>query len=146
MMRDRGWPPSLHWALFVGLAAVATLGGCQKGIPRSEVHGKVTLDGKPIPQGDIRFVPVSGPAWSARIKDGNYTTAGTKGAPIGKLRVEIQAYRTPANTASGAAPATNDDAIPMEPYLPAKFNVESTMEMTIEQGEKSVEKDFELKS
>lgn len=118
--------------------------GCNQGIPRAEVHGKVTLDGKPIPNGDIRFVPTSGPVWSARIIDGNYATAGTKGVPVGKLRVEIQAFRTPTIASSPAAADTNNDAIPMEQYLPAKFNLESKLEMTIEPGTTTVEKNFDL--
>lgn len=130
----------------VVLAVALSTNGCTKGLPRAEVHGKVSFDGKPIPLGDIRFVPTSGPAWSARIKDGSYTTAGTRGAPIGQLRVEIQAYRSPARVGVGTAPTTNDDAVPMEPYLPAKFNTDSKIEMTIEPGTKTVEKDFDLKS
>ena len=119
--------------------------GCNQGIPRAEVHGKVTLDGKPIPNGNIRFVPTSGPVWSARIKDGNYATAGTKGVPVGKLRVEIQAFRTPANLrARSAADAANADGVAQEQYLPAKFNLESKMEMDIEPGASSIEKSFDL--
>ena len=115
--------------------------GCDQGIRRAEVHGKVTLDGQPIPQGDIRFVPTSGPVWSARIKDGSYTTAGTKGVPTGPLRIEIQAFRTPV---SSLPPDPESDAIPVEQYLPAKFNLESQLELTIEPGATTVEKNFEL--
>ena len=130
--------------LLVIAAIVLLTTGCSEGLPRAEVHGKVTLDGKPIPQGDIRFVPTSGPVWSAKITDGNYTTAGTKGAPVGKLRVEIQAFRTPPNFPSSLPADGSADGVPMEQYLPAKFNLESKLEMTIEPGATTVEKNFDL--
>jgi hypothetical protein len=142
LTRNRILNSCLSSAPWIAALVLLAAGCSESGIPRAEVHGKVTLDGKPIPQGDIRFVPTSGPVWSAKIKDGIYTTAGTKGVPVGQLRVEIQAFRTPPNF---TLPADGSgDGIPMEQYLPAKFNLESKLEMTIEPGASSVEKNFEL--
>jgi hypothetical protein len=131
--------PGVVW-LFI------TMLGCGGGdhIARTEVHGRVTLDGKPIPQGKIRFLLTDGPVWIATIQDGYYTTVGTKGVPIGKLQVEIQAFRTP--TGFNATPQHPDDeaAAPLEQYLPAKYNLRSELTMIIEPGSHSVEQDFEL--
>jgi hypothetical protein len=121
--------------------------GCGGGdsIERTEIHGRVTLDGKPIPQGKIRFLPNEGPVSIATIQDGHYTTTGTKGVPIGNLRIEIEAFRTPAGFDATTPQDPNDDsAPPSEQYLPAKYNLRSELTIIIEPGNRSIEKDFEL--
>jgi hypothetical protein len=127
------------------LALITVFGGCQSDdVQRTTVSGSVTLDGKPIPRGLIRFIATSGPVWSARIKDGQYTTEGTKGVPVGDLQVRIEAHRTPSWYKGGAA--TEGEETPLEQYLPKKYNLQSELRMTIEPGSTGVEKDFQLSS
>lgn len=131
--------------VFLGLLAW-TLSGCGGGgLERAEISGNVTADGQPVKRGQVRFVPTGqtkGPSWSAWIKDGHYTTAGSKGTPVGELRVEIRAYRA----VPGFEHVADDGDAPYEQYLPPKYNLESKLRMTIEPGSVSVEKDFALTS
>ena len=127
------------------LALVAIGGGCQgDDVERTTVSGSVTLDGKPLPRGLIRFIPTSGPAWSARIEDGQYSTEGTKGVPVGDLQVRIEAQRIPLWYNGGTAP--EGEETPLEQYLPKKYNLQSELKMTIEPGSGAIDKDFLLTS
>jgi hypothetical protein len=63
------------------------------------VSGKVTFNGKAIPEGRIQFIPDStkgnkGPEGSADIKDGQYDTgaSGGKGVIGGPMIVRIEAW------------------------------------------------------
>jgi hypothetical protein len=67
------------------LAAVAFASvGCGG---KAKVSGTVELDGKPVQSGNIVFIPSSGPAVSAPIKNGQYTA---EGVPTGDVRVTIE--------------------------------------------------------
>lgn len=67
----------IAFALFLLAASV----GCKdSGPPRYRISGAVTLDGKPIPYGEIIFTPDGskkngGPQGIAEIRDGYYDTA-----------------------------------------------------------------------
>jgi hypothetical protein len=128
------------------LSIAASSGGCGRtSIERAAISGKVTLDGQPLPRGQIRFIPTGenqGPSWSAWIKDGEYTTQGTKGVPVGDLRVEIKAFRIPVGYVAVAT--ANEDEVPREQYLPAKFNTNSELTFSVSSGAGSVEKNWEL--
>jgi hypothetical protein len=59
---------------------VASVGCKDSGPPRYRISGAVTLDGKPIPYGEIIFTPDgtknnAGPQGIAEIRDGRYDTA-----------------------------------------------------------------------
>jgi hypothetical protein len=75
--------------LFCFVVISAVIAGCtapvQKAAPTAPVKGKVTLDGKPMASGEIRFSTAGFPPNAFEIKDGNYS--GT--ASIGKNHVEI---------------------------------------------------------
>lgn len=119
--------------------------GCgQSRVERTHLTGQVTFDGQPISKGRILFIPDNGPTWGAEIREGTYSTEGTKGVPTGDLRVEIEAYRTPASYQPSNTDAPED--APQEQYVPAKFNTQSELRMTIEPGSGKVEKDFQLNS
>lgn len=143
-------PHSRSFPLYVGvlciLSIAASSSGCGRAsIERAAISGKVTLDGQPLPRGQIRFIPTGenqGPSWSAWIKDGDYTTQGTKGVPVGDLRVEIKAFRIPAGYVAVAM--ANEDEVPKEQYLPAKFNTNSELTFSVSPGATAVEKNWEL--
>ena len=128
------------------LSIAASSSGCGRAsIERAAISGTVTLDGQPLPRGQIRFIPTGesqGPSWSAWIKDGEYTTKGTKGVPVGNLRVEIKAFRIPAGYVAVAT--ANEDEVPKEQYLPAKFNTNSELTFSVSPGATAVEKNWEL--
>lgn len=55
--------------------------GCG-GSPREGLSGMVTFDGEPVPFGEVQFIPASGPAGSAIIRDGRYNTADEDGQGV----------------------------------------------------------------
>src|SRR5262245_57469496 len=84
-----------HARLWLALAALALLftAGCAGGTtyPGATVSGTVTLDGKPIEEGTINFVPTTpgqGQAASATIAGGKYSAAKV---PLGKVTVNFVA-------------------------------------------------------
>src|SRR5262245_38752936 len=73
--------------------AIALLAGCGEGGPRlGQVTGKVTLDGKPLPNVSVTFMPKEGgTASGVTDANGNYelTHNNGKGAPLGKNMVAV---------------------------------------------------------
>ncbi len=60
---------------------------------RQEVAGFVTLDGEPLKEGLIRFVPVEGtpgPKTSVKIENGTYLIESRYGPVAGTHRVEVE--------------------------------------------------------
>lgn len=85
------------------------LAGC--GGSQGTVSGKVLYLGKPLPAGNVTFIPEKGGALTAEIKeDGSYTISKV---PIGpaKITVETQSVRPPAQ-GGFAPPMPPKDAIP----------------------------------
>ncbi len=68
-------------SLAVGLALL--LAGCNS---RGTVSGTVTYQGKPVPSGNVLFVPEHGPTVSAVIDDGKYTA---EKVPAGPAKVAV---------------------------------------------------------
>ncbi|BBO34633.1 hypothetical protein [Lacipirellula parvula] len=116
--------------------------GNSSAIDKVVVSGVVTLDGQPISNGEIRFIPTSGtigPVSGGAIKDGAYTAQAKGGVPIGTHQVEIKAYR--ANPKSKTASAEGGAA---EQFLDARYNAQTTLTATIEPDTET--KDFQLTS
>lgn len=86
-MMKRNW-----LVLVIGLICCA---GCtEKDDGRYELSGKVTIDGNPVPVGEISFEPDGsagnkGPASFVPIKDGVYKIADSAGVVGGKYNVTI---------------------------------------------------------
>jgi hypothetical protein len=111
----------------LALAVVtACAAGCSKpaGLDKVVVRGTVTLDGQPISNGEIRFVPApgtAGPISGGPIKDGAYVAEGRGGVPLGEHRVEIKAYRAMAK-GPGQSASANPEGGPAEQYLDKRYN------------------------
>ncbi len=78
--------------LLVGMCLL--LAGCGKGGPEiASVKGKVTMDGTPLANASVVFVPEHGrPAGGRTDSDGNYEltfTSGRMGTMPGKNKVKI---------------------------------------------------------
>jgi hypothetical protein len=127
--------------IIAGLAIGAGLAGCRggRGPERVIVSGTITHNGKPIPEGEIRFVPAppaAVPVAIAQIVDGQYRVDHHGGVPVGTHKVEIQAFHMPSKPVPlGPAPQN---------YLPKRFNTDSQLKMTIESGSREITKDFAL--
>ena len=84
-MRTQAWCCSL--------AGLLLLSGCAGA--ESSISGTVNLDGKPVAEGDIRFIPMEGTAGAdagAVIRVGKYK-AIVKDLATGKYRVSIRGYK-----------------------------------------------------
>lgn len=85
--------------------ALLCLVGCREesGGPSARLQGAVTLDGKPIAEGTINFLPeASGqvsPA-STQISEGRYDA---RAVPLGKVRVQIIATRETGRMITGSS-------------------------------------------
>jgi hypothetical protein len=124
--------------------AAALLAGCGRGGPEiAYVTGRVTMDGKPLANASVIFIPENGrPAGAATDADGNYVlnfAQGRRGAIPGKNAIRITTQRDP-------TPGEGDEAIPgSKETVPAKYNTNSTLEFVVEPGKKNVA-NFDLKS
>jgi hypothetical protein len=77
--------------------AIATCFGCgKKGPQRAAASGHVSLDGQPIAEGVIQFLPVEGtvgPEAGGVITNGQYDIPHERGPVVGKNRVELRASK-----------------------------------------------------
>ena len=133
----------------IGLAFAAA--GCGGGGDdgRRTVYGKVTLDGAPLPRGEIVFDPL--PNGGATVStggvvvDGAYTIDGENGPTPGKYRVSIQS--------GGGETSVADEAPGMPPPIkkakadpiPERYNTKSELTAVVEPSG-STKSDFELTS
>lgn len=124
--------------LLLTLALAGCAAGSEKAFSRAAVRGEVTLNGEPLTEGVVRFIPLEGtpgPKTSALVADGEFTLTDAFGPPIGTHRIEIEA------TDRGVAP--DDEAaitqlkttrrrpdIPVV-RIPAVYNVHSRLQAEV---------------
>src|SRR5438874_7455269 len=127
--------------LSVGLFCLVPLLGCGAGAGAS-VSGKVTLDGSPLDDATITFVPTVGgqrqAAWTM-IKGGQYAIAAKDGLGTRQFRVEIRALRTLSEKTNQNDPTL----VPAKEIVPGKYNSKSELVVDIKPGANTA--DFELK-
>ena len=112
----------LHgWSVGVLVAAILLAGGCRRaaGPVKHAVSGTVTLDGKPLANGDVTFYPVAGnlPAAAGKLQDGRYTFRTV----AGEHRVVIRAVSDKPIITSPVDPPV------YESIVPARYNDASTL-------------------
>lgn len=130
------------WAVVLCVSAVSGCGGPYN----ASAHGKVTLDGRPIPRGTISFHPTGGgPAVYAAIgADGDYVayTGRERGLPSGEYQVTVAANEPPATaqTDKGGPPP------PGKAITPAWYQAKETsgLKFTVQPGKNEI--NLELKS
>ena len=124
--------------LFVASVIVASLIGCGGNPNLFYASGKVTLDGKPVENAFVTFIPMSGgsTSYGKTNADGHYEMQFTDrltGAWQGKNRVEIK---------------TGDVGVRGEPAprerIPSAYNTASTLVAEVKSGNNVF--DFDLKS
>jgi hypothetical protein len=117
--------------------------GCDAS-PSAPIHGKVTLDGEPVADGNIVFLSedAKGPKASAAIENGAYSLAPHEKLIAGKYRVEISWPKPTGKKVASADPGVMIDE--KREVVPAKFNTDSTLKTEIGSGD--VERDFALTS
>jgi hypothetical protein len=129
----------------VALASVALVwAGCSTGGPEiAYVTGKVTMDGKPLANATVVFIPENGrPAGANTNADGHYVlnfSEGRRGTIPGLSSVRISTLRD-------AGQDDNGQSIPGSPEtIPARYNTDSTLEFNVEAKKKNIA-DFDLQS
>ena len=114
------------------------------GIPRTAVSGSVSLDGQPLQDGNILFIPMEeGPSAGGAIEGGRYQLDGEQGPSPGRYRVEIRAYRDTGRTERDEL--TGEAERLMTPIIPPRYNRESELEIELAPGVQN-EFDFALHS
>src|SRR6478609_5200191 len=95
--------------------AVVSMAGCMGGDGAAEVVGEVSLDGKPIDDGVIHFVPINGQSRTAStfIRSGHFQMR----VPLGQHRVEISSVQ-----ARPARPGQDADSTTGGEIVPARYN------------------------
>ena len=132
-----------NWGLLLLLLLSA---GCSPSAV--EVTGEITLDGQPVADGMISFVPPSSekslkPAWS-KINSGRYSiSAGRVLQPEIPYRVEILAYHKTGREIPSAVPGGGLEQEIVQ-IIPTEFNRKSTLKRTVQAGENEI--DFDLKT
>jgi len=112
-------------------------GGATNPLGRQAVSGEVTLDGKPVPTGTIRFEPFDAKgkvtASGAMINAGRYSLSQTDGLPPGKYTVSISSHGGPAKPLptdpNEAMNAAAKEEVPTE-TIPERYN--ASTELVIE--------------
>jgi len=116
--------------------------GCNRGNGAS-ISGTVTLDGEPLDEATITFVPQTGgqreAAW-APVLGGKYAIDSTSGLGTGPFRVEIRAVRSGSDKANPNEPTL----MTAKEIVPGKYNTKSELTTEIKRGMNSA--NFELKS
>jgi len=142
---------SFMLAVLCGAGALSFC-GCDSASDRTvvRVSGTVTLDGQPLPEGQIRFVPIegtSGPTSGATIQQGDYRVTNRGGVPPGQHRVEIRALRPnqQGHKASDTTPGYEAGELLHEQYLPARYNSASELTASVPADVRRFEQDFELR-
>jgi hypothetical protein len=111
--------------------------GCAAGDGAAEVAGDVTLDGQPLTDGVIHFLPVDGKSRTAStfVRDGRFQTR----VPLGQQRVEISCVK-----AQSLRPGQAADSATGAEIVPAKYNTKSELSVEVSRGRNKVK--FELQS
>ena len=116
---------------FVWFLAVIVVVGCARGPAppkRGKLEGKVTLNGKPVANGFVRFMAIdpNGTNVAATIKDGQYSVPMNEGPTKGKYRVEFSVpSATKRRIPNDDVPGTFIEEAPET--LPNKYHRDSTL-------------------
>lgn len=108
--------------------AIALTIGCGDSTPKvklTAVKGAVSLDGKPMPEGELIFALAGEAPVVMSIKDGAFTG----NAPVGSHKVEVRVYKAgpPMSTDPTKAPTKVN-------FIPDRFNNASTLKAEVTVG------------
>jgi hypothetical protein len=135
---------AVSWLMFAGLL----LGCSASGPPRAAVSGTVKLNGQPVEEGSIQFIPVegtTGPGVGGIIKNGQYQIPQAKGVMVGKNRVELRAIK---KTGKKVQDPTKPQGILTDERgqaFPPEYNDDSTLVRDIKAEDNIVNFDIEAK-
>lgn len=121
--------------------------GCGDGVPRATVSGEVLLDGQPLSQGAIKFVPMEGTTGvvtGTEIKDGRYELPQAAGAAPGWNRVEITAVKKTGEMVQDPLGPIGSKIEMETSAIAPRFNSGSELKVEIQPGDNT--HDFKVES
>jgi len=148
-------------ALTLCSVALIATSGCDSGPPTGDVSGTVTMDGQPVTNAIVTFVPQHGGQNAIGKTDGSgkyeLYRRGDRGALLGPHSVVIATVQEPAaptqeissdseeylKQATSSNLSDYNRAIVHEP-IPARYNKQSTLTAEVNKGQNTF--DFELTS
>ena len=117
----------------LGLFLAASICGCDSGISRVSIEGKVTYQGKPLGGGEVEFRPAAGPGCGADITpDGTFKVARENGPMPGKCRVIVEQFKEVTETDTDGRTTSRRQSL-----LPAKFR-DKPREVTFVKGHNKI--------
>ena len=134
---------TVRWAVvFVALGGGAAMTGC--GPPATTVAGVVTIDGQPVANAILSFIPERGDAPVAAVQADGFGRYSVRVSPV-PFRVGIRAQRS-----TGEKRVVNQAEGPIEIFddiIPARYSNPSTSTLRVEAVEqKRTIADFDVSS
>jgi hypothetical protein len=143
------------------LASIFTLGCGPTGPGLGRVTGQVTLDGKPLPNVAVTFMPTGEGGTASGVTDANgkyeLTHASGKGAPVGKNMVAVTTVQKAQSTvdfsqipsdspeyAKAVADAQSGYNVVIKEPIPEKYNSKTVLQFDVKSGSQVI--NLELKS
>lgn len=132
----------------VSLVLLSVL-GCGATENRAAIRGTVTVDGEPLKQGAIRFIPAGeaeGAMAATEIVNGKYSLEAEQGPTVGELRVEIladESNQIPFDIMDPAAYRRHGGLPRPKQPLPPRYNTQSELSITLSSTDDHVQ-DFVL--
>jgi hypothetical protein len=138
----QGWQTLCRVCFVVLLVAALFPSGCNRGPKTAPVRGRVTYEGKPVPNGAVAFIPEGGTTATGEIgPDGAYTLTTFRkgdGAVLGAHKVVITAL----DAGKGGEAAASLPA----PLIPVKYMNLATTDLRAEVKDRENIIDFDLRA
>jgi len=116
------------------ILTIGSLIGCTQEGSRAEISGNVQWQGQPLEDGNIVFIPPSGPAAQGIIQGGEYFISSEIGPAPGNCLVQIS---FPKPTGKMHILSDGTKVPERKEALPFKYNRESTMKYELVPGKNS---------
>ena len=109
------------------------IAGCSDSGPSGKVEGTVTLDGAPLADGSISFVPADGKTASAggAIKEGKYSVD----AEPGPKKITINATKVVGQKAAYEGDPNSPKIDITEELIPDKYNTRTELTFEVKEGQ-----------
>jgi hypothetical protein len=118
------------------LAGFVGCGSTTDELPREAISGAVTLDGRPLEEGVIQFLPAAASAGETPaggpIRDGRFDVSRDQGPTPGSYSVVILSG---GDGAGGIQPgAIPGEGVALKERIPAKYNARTTLTAEVKPG------------
>ena len=112
------------------------ISGCGNDSRRQQLEGTVKLDGEPLAEGSIMFIPqsgTSGPSAGGPIKEGRFSIESERGTFAGKFLVRVTAtHKTGRKIRDPDSGVMIDEEVEI---IPARYNRQSELTVDVQENE-----------